>query len=390
MIEASREQKQILKSLLEWLTHPDQGFITFGGYAGTGKTTTIALFRQLLYKLQPKAKVAFCAYTGKAARVLQGTLAEYKVTFNQDSVSTIHSLIYAPITSKGGQITGWKRKANVAADLIMVDEASMVDEMIWQDLLSFNLPIMAVGDHGQLPPINTRFNLMKNPKLKLETIHRQAQGNPIIQLSIIARETGKIPISQFGPGVKKFNRYDSATGEEVEEILRQKNQDRLILTGFNHTRIKINQAVRNFLDYEGEAPRAGETLICLKNNWEKGIYNGMTGQLTKVIPLFDEDNLHWYEAEIKVDEGFTYSGKVSAHQFNQPATLTDSHGLKYKALGDLWDFGYSLTVHKAQGSQAPKVLLFEERNKHMSDEDWSRWLYTGITRAQEELTIIGV
>jgi len=57
--------------------------------------------------------------------------------------------------------------------------------------------------------------------------------------------------------------------------------------------------------------------------------------------------------------------------------------------GDLFDFGYALTVHKAQGSQAKKVILFEERFSKMDDTDWKRWLYTAITRAEEELLIFG-
>ena len=55
--------------------------------------------------------------------------------------------------------------------------------------------------------------------------------------------------------------------------------------------------------------------------------------------------------------------------------------------GDLFDFGYAITVHKAQGSQAKRVVLFEERFKQMNDEEWKRWLYTAVTRAEEELYI---
>jgi exodeoxyribonuclease-5 len=57
--------------------------------------------------------------------------------------------------------------------------------------------------------------------------------------------------------------------------------------------------------------------------------------------------------------------------------------------GDLWDFGYALTVHKAQGSQAERVLVFEERFAKSSDDDWRRWLYTAVTRAELELTVVG-
>ena len=50
---------------------------------------------------------------------------------------------------------------------------------------------------------------------------------------------------------------------------------------------------------------------------------------------------------------------------------------------------FAMTVHKAQGSQAPRVIVFEERFPRSSDEDWRRWLYTAVTRAESELTIIG-
>jgi exodeoxyribonuclease-5 len=56
---------------------------------------------------------------------------------------------------------------------------------------------------------------------------------------------------------------------------------------------------------------------------------------------------------------------------------------------NLFDFGYALTVHKAQGSQAKRVILFEERFPQMTDDNWRRWLYTAVTRAEEELYIIG-
>jgi exodeoxyribonuclease-5 len=57
--------------------------------------------------------------------------------------------------------------------------------------------------------------------------------------------------------------------------------------------------------------------------------------------------------------------------------------------GDLFDYGYALTVHKAQGSQAKRVILFEERFSKMDSDGWKKWLYTAVTRAAEELIIIG-
>jgi exodeoxyribonuclease V len=231
---------------------------------------------------------------------------------------------------------------------------------------------------------------MAQPALRLETIHRQAQDNPIIQLSIWARESGMIPVGKFGVGVRKLDRYDSSTGQEVEDILRRQDEELMVLTGYNWTRQKLNQEIRGYREIEGKTPKKGDRVIALRNNWEAGIYNGMTGTMEAIEPIEQENEIKWYEAEIIMDdEGLLYTGKISAPQFGSPKTLVEYEGLRGAALGDLFDFGYALTVHKAQGSQAPRVLLFEERNKHMSDEDWRRWLYTGVTRAEEELTIVG-
>ncbi|NMB57289.1 AAA family ATPase [Candidatus Beckwithbacteria bacterium] len=387
------DQKQVLDNLLSWQEKPKKPFITFGGFAGTGKTTLISVFRKVLSRKNPKLKVVFCSYTGKASRVLQANLLSFQCIFKQDRVSTIHSLIYEPIDDERGNAIAWRKKEEVKADLIIVDEASMMDERIWQDLLSFKIPILAVGDHGQLPPINGQFNLMQKPDMTLTKIHRQAQDSPIIALSQIVRETGKIPVKNFGQGVVKYSRTDPDIYDLMQNLLQSWNEETLFLVGMNHNRIKINNQIRaNFFDlYElDKNPVVGDRLICLRNNWQKGIYNGMMG---KIISLEEErdkrGNLHWFLVDLKMDDNSTFTGKISAYQFNNANKINSIEGISYRQIGELFDFGYCLTVHKAQGSQARKVILFEERNKHMSDEQWQRWLYTAVTRAQEELIVVG-
>ena len=77
-----------------------------GGYAGTGKTTVIALFRRALEQ-KKKSKVAFLSYTGKATRVLANKLKETQSQFPDDYVGTIHSLIYKPVLDASGEVVGW-------------------------------------------------------------------------------------------------------------------------------------------------------------------------------------------------------------------------------------------------------------------------------------------
>jgi superfamily I DNA/RNA helicase len=100
---------------------------------------------------------------------------------------------------------------------------------------------------------------------------------------------------------------------------------------------------------------------------------------------YDED---WYIAEIEMDgEMKNYKGLIAKAQFNSESALNFTEDRSKTMKGDLFDFGYALTVHKAQGSQAKRVVLFEERFRQMTDEEWRRWLYTAVTRAEEELYI---
>jgi exodeoxyribonuclease-5 len=349
----------------------------------------LSVFRQMLHQRRSKKKVVFCAYSGKATRVLEKNLDKIGTKLAGDISGTIHSLIYEPITNDNGQIVGWQRKKKLEVDLIIVDEASMVDAYIWSDLQSFGIPILAVGDHGQLPPIRGEFNLMETPDIKLEKIHRQAKGNPIIELSEKVRQGEKIPIGDFGQ-VKKYDQTDWETKAVVEDIVSNYDDNWLILVGYNRSRVQLNNEIRQINGMMTEEPQAGDRIICLKNNYQKGIYNGIRGVVTAIREKEDDQGRGlWYKMSAKMDDGVNYSGKVLQEQFNAKKTIKKPDDLEYEDMGDLFDYGYVLTVHKAQGSQAPKVLLFEERFKQMTDDDWRRWLYTAVTRAEEELVIIG-
>ena len=388
-MDISNDKKLALKSILKWYSKEvdHKQFVTLGGYAGTGKTTLIAILRKLLFKQDPKLKVAFAAFTGKATRVLKNYLKDNEVLYKGDSVGTIHSLIYSVIENEHHEIIGWKRKEELKTDLIIIDEASMVDQKIWYDLLSYDVPILAVGDHGQLPPVSGQFNLMENPEIKLEEIHRQVADNPIIKLSIEARKYGRIKIGNYGKGVRKLAKDDPESQEIIENYLQQYNQETLILCGYNNTRIKLNNYLRNILGYDSPLPMAGDRVICLRNKQQKAIFNGMLGTLQRITSKDD----NFYDVKILFDdEEQVFEGLAVKKQFGSSSALNftrESRALTLQA--ELFDFAYALTVHKAQGSQASRVILFEERFKQMSDLDWRRWLYTAVTRAEEELIILG-
>src|SRR6476620_10637534 len=176
------QQDEALKAVAGWLkTKPrrrdvPQIFRLFG-YAGTGKTT---LAKHVAEGVD--GKVLFASFTGKAAQVMR----------NKGCVgaSTIHSLIYRARAS-GEQVPQfdlWDDAPASKAELIIVDECSMVDAELGRDLMSFNVPLLVLGDPAQLPPVNgAGFFTDFVHDAKLTEVHRQAEDNPIIRLSMEVR-----------------------------------------------------------------------------------------------------------------------------------------------------------------------------------------------------------
>ena len=382
----TQEQQSVLNKILLWYNkyRDKKQFVTLGGYAGTGKTTLLAYLRRELEKIDPKLKVGFASYTGKASRVLKNKLDEQNVMAKQDTIGTIHSLIYSPMVNDREEIIGWKPKEKLDRQLIIIDEGSMVDGTIWRHLLAYDLPIIVVGDHGQLPPIKGSFNLMDKPDLKLEEIHRQARQNPIIGLSIQAREHGAIRPAIYADTVIKMTNEGGEMQTVMNELLQNYTNETLILCGYNTTRKRLNASIRQSLGFESPRPLQGDRVICLRNNHRKNIFNGMLGTIVSI----DSRDEAYYDVEIEMDgEDTPFNGLISKEQFGNDIALNFTDKRPQIMAGHLFDFGYELKVHKAQGSQAKRVILFEERFKQMSDDQWKRWLYTAVTRAEEELYI---
>ncbi|MCX6780982.1 MAG: AAA family ATPase [Candidatus Magasanikbacteria bacterium] len=391
-IQLSEDQKLAFERLYNWAVNPEGSALTLGGYAGTGKTTLISILRKELRLKNPAMRVAFASYTGKASQVLRSTLEVVGALYPEDSCGTIHSLLYKAQTDKEGKLMYWKRAKTIEAELIVIDEASMVTGEIWNDLLLSEKPVIALGDHGQLPPISGTFNLMEKPDIVLEKIHRQAVDNPIIQIAHEARVTGVVRPGKYAKSVRKFSHEinePSEINDVIDHLFENFHDDMLVLCGRNKTRVQINNAIRTKMGREGSEPEVGDKVVCLKNNYDHvfaPIYNGMTGYITSIVPHKE----HWYEATIDFpEEGRTFDGLILKSQFGAPALVESIDGVKHKEMGDRFDFGYALTVHKAQGSQARTVVLFEERFQKSDDDQWRRWLYTAVTRARENLYIIG-
>ena len=374
-MEFSPQQDAALKAVDAWLNKGRVPLFRLFGYAGTGKTTLAKYFAQ-----QVSGDVQFAAFTGKAAQVLRSKGAV--------NARTIHSLIYRPKGEEAIEdtMTGktsisptftLNRQSPVAkAKLIIIDECSMVDEALGKDLMSFGTPILVLGDPGQLPPISGGgYFTDHEPDHLLTEIHRQARDNPIIRLAMDVREGREFMIGDYGT-TQVIHKSDV-----TQELVLGADQ---VLVGTNRTRRRYNQRLRELKGFTAEHPQAGDKLVCLRNDPAKGLLNGslwkvMTSSKETVKPGI---NL-LVSPEDDEPERSVAKIKLLKAQFEDPdANIPWETKKRY----DDFDYGYALTVHKAQGSQWNNVVLFDE--SYAFKDMRARWLYTAVTRAAERLTIV--
>lgn len=374
-MEFTAEQDRALKSVSGWLKRQDRQVFRLFGYAGTGKTT---LARHLAEGVD--GDVLFAAFTGKAAQVLRSKGAA--------KASTIHSLIYRPKGEEAieDEETGktsiaptfsLNRQSPVSrAKLVVIDECSMVDEALGRDLLSFGTPVLVLGDPGQLPPISGGgFFTEHAPDFLLEEVHRQARDNPIIDLAQMVREGRSIMHGDYGATARVIGR-----GSVDADLVMAADQ---VLVGTNRTRRRYNERLRELKGFDGPLPQSGDKLVCLRNDPAKGLLNGSLWQVTSAPRTTKPAMNLLVRSEDDGIERVTAKVKVLKTVFENP---DEEIAWQLRRRHDDFDYGYALTVHKAQGSQWNDVVLFDE--SFAFREHAQRWLYTGITRAAETLTIV--
>ena len=359
----SPQQDAAMRAVADWLRRGDRPVFRLFGYAGTGKTT---LARHIAEGVD--GEVAFGAYTGKAALVLR--------TKGCPEASTIHSLIYRSRESDEGgpQFVLNRSSAAAKADLIIIDECSMVDEELGRDLLSFGRPVLVLGDPAQLPPVKGGgFFTEAEPDVMLTEVHRQAKDNPIVRMSIAVREGGRLEAGSYGE-----SRVIRRREIDADAVMRADQ----VLVGMNKTRRLYNTRIRELHGYRDPMPAAGEKLVCLRNDKAKGLLNGGTWTIKTLRPslnnfirldVLPEDESRRKPVEVSILKAF-FEGT--------------EEGLSYveRRESDEFTYGYALTVHKAQGSQWDDLVLFDE--SYAFREHRSRWLYTGLTRAAERVLVV--
>ncbi len=364
MVKWSSQQDAALIAVSNWLKdrNGDQVFRLFG-WAGTGKTT---LAKHLASGLN---SVKYAAFTGKAALAMRKRGCR--------GASTIHSLIYTLISDSESEprFVLDRESPAAGADLIVIDEVSMVDEVLAHDLLSFGTKVLVLGDPFQLPPVQgTGFFITEEPDLMLTEIHRQAAENPIIQLSLDIRNGGELHRGTFGE-----SKVISRDEVEQEDVLHADQ----VLVGRNRTRIDYNNRLRELKGLPHATPVLGDKIVCLRNNPRKKLLNGQIFIVSEV----KRKNSGKLEMHILPEDGGPSMQEVKVTTHLDFFTGSDEQmAWAVRRQFDEFTFGYALTVHKAQGSQWDNVYLFDE--SFAFREDGRRWLYTGVTRAVDRITVV--
>ncbi len=362
--EWSREQAEAIDKVGRWLKGGEPQVFRLFGYAGVGKTT---LARHVAEGAQGEA--FFAAFTGKAALVMRANGCA--------GATTIHSLIYrASEDPEGAPPTFILNKDGPAsrAGLIVIDECSMVDAELARDLLSFGKPILVLGDPFQLPPVKGGgYFTESTPDVMLTTIHRQAENNPIIRLSQIVRSGGELKEGQYGE-----TRIVRRAAIDAAQVLAADQ----VLVGVNRTRRAYNQRMRDLNGFKEPLPVTGDRLVCLRNDRAKGLINGGLWRVEALGGMRKDFVKMTVRSE---DGGAGKSVEVAVLKNFFEGTEAELAWLVRRE-SDEFDYGYALTVHKAQGSQWDDVMLFDE--SFAFREHRARWLYTGLTRAAKRLTLV--
>jgi exodeoxyribonuclease V alpha subunit len=355
----------------------DNKVLVVTGGPGTGKTTIINAIIKIFSKID--IKIMLAAPTGRAAkRMTETTGCEAK---------TIHRLLEFSL-KKGG----FEKNENnpLECDFLILDEASMIDTLLMYHLLRA-LPggatLILVGDVNQLPPVGAG-NVLKDiiasrsiPVVELNEIFRQARESMIV-VNAHKVNDGKIPSLDAPRPGDDFYFIEQEDPEEALKIIIELTKERIprrfgfdpvndiqVLTPMNKGIIgarNLNLELQRELN-PGEAGltassrifRVNDKVMQIRNNYDKEIFNGDIGKLVRINPEVQE-------AVIDFD------GRRVPYNFSDFDEIV---------------LAYAISVHKAQGSEYPAVILPVLTQHYMLLQ--RNLLYTGITRGRELVVLVG-
>jgi exodeoxyribonuclease V alpha subunit len=352
--------------------------VVITGGPGTGKTTLVLAILAIYGRMG--ARVCLAAPTGRAAKRLSEATGH--------PAATIHRLLeFSP------QVGGFQRNEQkpLAADLVIVDETSMMDIVIAHHLLKAIPPqavLILVGDVDQLPsvgPGNVLGDIIQSgafPVIRLTEIFRQASHSRIITNAHLIRQ-GSFPDlrveSDQNPDFFFINREDPEEAvETIVKLCTQRIPRRFGFDPIEEVQVlspmhrggvgaqNLNFSLQNALnpsgitlDRGGRVFRVNDKVMQIRNNYDKEVFNGDIGRIKRI----DQEN-----QEIRVD----FDGRSVPYEFAELDELV---------------LAYAISIHKSQGSEYPAVV-FPLLTQHFMMLQ-RNLLYTAVTRARKLVVIVG-
>lgn len=423
----------------------DMPVFVLRGYAGTGKTSMVSALVKVLPKFQMRSLLL--APTGRAAKVMsnyskRSAFTIHKVIYKpkgEDGVLSSGFIL---------QKNYYKNTLFIVDESSMLADDGGMSGNLLGDLIRYTFQgegnrLMLVGDTAQLPPVGSTLS----PALETGYLHRQFRVDTnMIELTEVMRqrlESGILfnatelrkqlkakatEISMVTGGFKDIFRM---TGERLEDGLRYAYdkygaENTVIVTRSNKAAVQYNQYIRRTIHFYDEEISSGDLLMIVKNNYtymsdsEKVNFlaNGDMAEVMKIrrfeemhglrfatleLRLLDYPEEPYFEAKVILDTLYSASPSLTRDQYRSlyTAVAKDYEDIASKVerqemirkdpyLTALQvKFAYALTCHKAQGGQWPAVFVDQGfLQKDQVDEDFTRWLYTAITRASEELYLV--
>ncbi len=381
-VSFSPQQLEVLRHVL------GQALLVVTGGPGTGKSTVVSGILAALRALEPESRLLLAAPTGRAAKRLE-ELAGHPA-------STLHRLLgLRPDLQENGAFTRGVEET-LPGDLLVVDEFSMVDLFLAQSLfraLPPDMRVVLVGDVDQLPSIGpgqVLRDIIESevvPTVRLQHIFRQAESSGIVrnahrinqgQMVDQDNSTGDfLYLRQEDPEQALqevrllFRRaLESLPLEEVQVISPMHGG---VLGVENLNRVLQEECNPGAPDKE-ELPvgdrvfRVGDKVMAVKNNYDKGVFNGNLGRLVRVLRAQDPEETELQEDSLLVQ----MDGEAVLYRRSELEELVPA---------------YAITVHKAQGSEFRFCILpLSDQHSFMLDRNL---FYTAVTRARQMVTLVG-
>lgn len=365
---ADKQREAVEKSL-------ESGMTVITGGPGTGKTTVVQTIIRLAE--QEGLRILLCAPTGRAAKRLAET--------TQRKAKTIHRLLIPDGRQGRIQVFEYNETKLLPADLVIVDEVSMLDMEMMYHLLSALKPqcrCILVGDADQLPSVGAGAVLHdiiasgQVPVVRLDTIFRQQEGGRIVTNAHLIN-SGRLPVVNEDPEFRFVEIEDEAQGAEKISAL---YNSELLETGDkfavqvlspmykNPCGVdNLNQLIQGRFNPPAEEKgelkgknvifRVGDKVMQKHNDYEKGVFNGDIGEIFAIQK--DMVYVRYPEQDVK------YEGQEV----------------------DEITLAYAITVHKSQGSEYHTVIMVLVNSHAIMLQ--RNLFYTAVTRAKRKVILVG-